>query len=281
MRNKLRNVIAATFAAAVLAGAAGCHSSSTSSAQDNPVVGSTNTSPGSTAPAATASSSAPSAAPTSTAPASAAPASGATSTAAKATAPGKAPGKPTGFTRAGRYTYDVSGTSTQPLSGTQQVSGTQTDTYDAPRGSSQHSRTTSSQGSTDQTLSVQRTGLYMQDIHLSMQGFDEDFRPVGTALFFPASYRTGSQWSWRARSTDGKYTLDVSSKVSSVSRSSVVLDSALHISGSGFDINVSQRDVVSPTYALILKEHSVTKGTAYGANISSDITRTLRSTTPS
>lgn len=193
----------------------------------------------------------------------------------------KAPGRPTGFARPGRYTYVLNGTATVPLRGTQQISGDQTFTVDPPAGSSQHSRQSDSQGTTDQTLAVRSTGLYMQDIRIANQGFNEEFRPVGSALFFPASYRTGSHWSWHAKSTDGKYTLDVSSRVASATRSAVVLDSTLHIAGNGFDIHVQQRDWISTTYALITKEHAVTSGTAYGAHVSSDVTRTLRSTTPS
>jgi hypothetical protein len=283
VRQKSRNVIAVTFTVALLA-AAGCHSSSSPGAEDNPVVGSTQTTSAPQA-ATTSTRSAPGAPASASAPASsgsgAASSAAATSGGAAPSSSAKAPGKPSGFARAGRYTYTVSGTSTQPLSGTKPVSGTQTDVYDPPRGSTQHSRTSDAQGSTDQTLSAQRTGLYLQDLHIAMQGFDEDFRPDGTALFFPANYRAGSHWTWRARSSDGKYTLAAASKIASVSHGNVVLDTSIHISGSGFDINAQQRDWVSTTYALILKEHAVTKGTAYGANVSSDITRTLQSTTPS
>jgi len=231
-------------------------------------------------------------------------ASAAASSAASAAASGKAtaaapsggskvaakpPGKPSGFTRAGTYTYDVSGTAKQPIGGDQSISGTETYAVDQPSGSNQHSKTSGKQGSQDQTLSVRNTGLYVVDIHITQQGFDEDFRPSGTALYFPASYHTGSQWSWQAKSTDGKYTISVTSKVSGNStvtvggkaQKALVLDSTLRITGSGFNITGSQRDWVSTTYALILKEHNVTHGTAYGASFSSDVSRQLKSTTPS
>jgi hypothetical protein len=201
----------------------------------------------------------------------------------------KPPGKPSGFTRAGSYTYTVSGTAKQPIGGDQNISGTETYAVDPPSGSNQHSKTSGKQGSQDMTVSVRNTGLFLVDIHITQQGFDEDFRPSGTALYFPASYHTGSHWSWQAKSTDGKYTISVTSKVSGNSTVAVagkaekalVLDSTLKITGAGFNITGSQRDWVSTTYALILKEHNVTHGTAYGASFSSDVARQLKSTTPS
>ena len=200
----------------------------------------------------------------------------------------KAPGAPTGFTRAGSYTYDLSGTAKQPFQGSQNVSGTDTQTFDAPQGTSQHNKTTGQNGSQDMTLATEKDGLHVLDISLNSPGFSEDFKPVGTAVYFPADYKVGRHWTWQAKSTDGKYTLDVSSAISGTSSVTVggkalkvlIVDSTLHITGTGFDITDQLRDWVSTTYALVLKEHSVTQGTAYGAAISSDVTRKIRSTTP-
>ena len=205
------------------------------------------------------------------------------------TAAAKAPGTPNGFTRAGTYTYDLSGTAKQPFTGSQNVSGTDTETYDPPQGAQQHNKTNGQNGSQDMTLDAAKDGLHVVDISLNSPGFNEDFKPVGTAVYFPADYAVGRHWTWQAKSTDGKYTLDVSSKVSGRSAVTVggkslkvlVVDSTLHITGTGFDLTDQLRDWVSTTYALVLKEHSVTQGTAYGASVSSDVTRKLRSTTPS
>lgn len=143
-------------------------------------------------------------------------------------------------------------------------------------------------GSQDLTLAAHAAGLYVNDINISQPGFAEDFRPVGAALYFPASYHVGSRWSWQAKSTDGKYTLNVTSAITGTSTQTIgghalrtlVVDSTLHITGAGFDITVDQRDYVSVNYALVVREHAVSHGTAYGMNVSSDITRVLRSTTP-
>jgi hypothetical protein len=200
----------------------------------------------------------------------------------------KPPGRPSGFTRAGTYTYDDWGSETTPL-GTQPASGTSSLAEDAPSGSHQHSSESNSRGSQDLTLDVRTTGLYVTDIAIHQQGFDEDFHPIGTALYFPADYRVGRSWKWAAQSTDGKYRIDVSTRISGTSSVTVqrravktlVVDSTLHITGSGFDVTDTQRDWVSTAYALIVKEHAVTSGTAEGFAVSSDVTRVLRSTTPS
>jgi hypothetical protein len=214
---------------------------------------------------------------------------GSTNPPASPRAVGKPPGKPTGFTRAGTYTYEISGTTKQPLGGNQRISGSDTDTYDPPQGSIQHNKETGQQGSSEMTLQVKSSGLYVVDLHISQQGFDEDFHPVATAKYFPASYPTGTSWSWEAKSTDNKYTLHVTSKISGSSSvtvggkalKAVIVDSTLHITGNGVDLNVQQRDWVSTTYALVLKEHSTSNGTAFGASFTSSVTRQLRSTTPS
>jgi hypothetical protein len=286
---KSGKVIAATFAAAVMVGAAGCHSSS--SPRSAGVTG-TNDATASNAPATSAStpaSGARSTAPASTTPAATATASTGTKTGGGSTSTQKPPGKPTGFTRPGSYTYDVSGTATQPFGGSQNVSGTSTQAVDPPQGSNQHSKTDGQNGSQETTIDVRQDGLHVLDIAIASQGFNEDFKPVGDALYFSSDYRVGRKWSWQAKSTDGKYTLDVTTKISGngtvpvggKSLNALIADSTLHITGTAFDLTVQQRDWVSTTYALVLKEHSVSHGTAYGANISSDITRKLRSTTPS
>lgn len=295
MRLTSEKSLAVAFAALVATlGLAACGSSSsgTNRASTLPVTSqSAANGVGSTAATSTGAGSPTSVSPTGGAgsPASSTAAGGGSTPTASTRAVSKPPGKPTGFTRAGTYTYDVSGSAKQPLGGTQQISGTDTDVYDAPQGSTQHNKDTSQQGSSEMTLQVKSTGLYVVDIHISQQGFDEDFHPVGTAKYFPASYPTGTSWAWEAKSTDGKYTLHVASKIAGTSNvtvggkslKAVVVDSTLHITGNGVDLTVQQRDWVSTTYALVLKEHSSSNGTAFGASFTSSVTRQLRSTTPS
>lgn len=205
-----------------------------------------------------------------------------------ATGPGsKPPGRPTGFTRAGTYAYDIDGTATTRM-GTQRLNSSDTLKVDPPKGSTQKTTQDSQNGTRDQTLDARAGGLYVVDINIQQSTFKEDFKPVGTALFFPSGYHVGSAWHWRARSTDGKYTLDVTSKISATqnvtvqgqSVPTVVVDSVLKFTGNSFDLTDNQRDWVATAYALIVKEHLDTHGSVAGFTYSSDETRTIRSTTP-
>ncbi len=199
-----------------------------------------------------------------------------------------APGKPTGFTRAGTYTYDVSGTASTKAT-TQKQSFVETFAVDAPKGTLQKSTEKNQNGSRDTTLDSRSTGLYVADIYFHQGSFNEDFKPVGTAVYFPSSYPVGTSWTWTAKSTDGKYTLSDSSKVTSTGKltvggqslPTVVVDTVLKFTGSGFNLTDQQRDWISTSYALVLKEHLLTSGTIQGFEIKSDETRTIRSTTPS
>jgi hypothetical protein len=204
------------------------------------------------------------------------------------TGPGsKPPGKPTGFTRAGTYTYDVSGTATTRL-GTQRLNSTDTLAVDPPKNGTQKSTQNSQQGYRSTTLAARASGLYIVDIVFHEPGFDEDFKPVGAGLYFPGDYHVGSAWKWSAKSTDGKYRLDVSSAISSTAKVTIggqslptlVIDSTLHFTGNSFDLTDHQRDWLSTAYALIVKEHLSTSGTAAGFKENSQETRTVRSTTP-
>jgi hypothetical protein len=204
------------------------------------------------------------------------------------TGPGsKAPGRPTGFTRAGTYNYDVNGTATTRL-GSQKLNSTDALKVDPPKGSQQTTTLESQQGSRSQILHAGSAGLTVVDINIQQPGFKEDFKPVGTAVFFPGDYHVGSAWKWSARSTDGKYRLDVTSKISATAKVTIggasvptlVVDSVLRFTGNSFDLTDNQRDWVSTAYALIVKEHLSTHGTVAGFTYSSDETRTVRSTTP-
>lgn len=204
------------------------------------------------------------------------------------TGPGsKPPGRPTGFTRAGTYDYDLTGTTTTRL-GAQKISGSDSLAVDPPKGSQQKTTQKNQQGSRNQTLNLTSGGLFILDIHITQGSFNEDFKPVGTAMYFPANYKVGSAWHWVARSTDGKYTLDTSSKITSSTTIVVhgqtlpvlVVDSVVKFTGNSYDLTEQQRDWVSTAYALIVKEHLVTHGTIAGFKLDADETRTIRSTTP-
>jgi hypothetical protein len=183
----------------------------------------------------------------------------------------------------GSYKYRVTGNSTS-FFGSQQVNDTATLVVDEPNGNTERTKQQSQDGSTVQGLASRSDGLYLTEVHLSQTGFDADFKPVGKALLFPGRAHQGQSWQWTMKSTDDKYTLharltiaDLHSSATTQSGdrvSTVAVSSILHITGSNFDITVHQRDE-SGRDALIVREHAVTNGTAYGTKVQSDVTSVL------
>lgn len=226
------------------------------------------------------------------APASAAPRSGNGSGGGGAAAPASAdPAVPQGgggaqpvpFPPPGSYTYRVNGSSSSAL-GKQSLDGDSTLAVDQPQGNSEHSVQRDKGGSTEQTLVSHAGGLYLSDLHLSQSGFDEEFKPVGRALLFPARAHQGQRWHWRMRSTDGNYTLTADLEVSDLHSTAtttsgqrvktVSLSSVLHLRSSDINLTIHQQDQAGRD-AVIVREHAVTDGTAYGTPVHSDATRVL------
>jgi hypothetical protein len=173
----------------------------------------------------------------------------------------------------GTYTYRQHGTAKSAL-GDQSLDGDSTLTVDQPQGSREHSTQRDRGGSTEQVLVSQAGGLYLAEIHLSQTGFDEDFKPAQPVLLFPGNAHKGQQWQWHMTSTDGKYTLNARLTVTDLSSSGVTLSSVIHLTSSDINLTIHQRDR-SGTDAVIVREHAVTDGTAYGTPFHSDVTRVL------
>lgn len=183
----------------------------------------------------------------------------------------------------GSYKYHVTGNSTS-FFGSQQINDTATLVVDEPSGNTERTKQQDQEGSTVQGLASHTDGLYLTEVHLSQTGFEADFKPVGTALLFPAEAHQGQSWNWTMKSTDGKYTLHAQLTISDLHSSAttgsgdqvstVAVTSVLHITGNNFDITVHQRDE-SGRDALIVREHAVTNGTAYGTKVQSDVTSVL------
>jgi hypothetical protein len=188
----------------------------------------------------------------------------------------------------GQYKYHATGSSSS-FFGNQKIDDTATLTVDKPNGNREHTRQADSNGSTEQVLVSEADGLYLAEVHLSQTGFDEDFKPSGKALLFPGKPKQGQRWQWTMTSTDGKYTLQGHLTLADLHSSAttgdgkrvatVAVTSVLHITGNNFDITVHQRDE-SGHDALIVREHAVTNGTAYGTKVQSDVTSVL-ATSPS
>jgi hypothetical protein len=174
----------------------------------------------------------------------------------------------------GTYTYRQHGTSSSAL-GNQSLDGASTLTVDAPQGDREHSTQRDRGGSTEQVLVGQTGGLFLAEIHLAQPGFDEDFKPAQPVLLFPAGARAGRHWHWHMTSTDGNYTLTARLEVTAIGKT-VSLSSVLHLTSSDISLTIHQSDK-SGRDAVILREHAVTDGTAYGTPFRSDVTRVLTS----
>ena len=185
---------------------------------------------------------------------------------------------------AGNYTYQVKGHADSAL-GSQSLDGTSTLTVDAAQGDSQHSTQKDKGGTTEQTVVTRPAGLFLADIKMSQQGFNQEFRPSAPVLLYPMDAKPGRSWHWRTTSTDGKYTLDASLKVgrprtvvsaSGQRVSTVTVSSVLVITGDSISMTIHQVDQASKD-GLIVREHAVADGTAYGTKFHSDSTRSLQS----
>lgn len=173
----------------------------------------------------------------------------------------------------GSYTYRLHGQSSSVL-GDQNYDGDSTLTVDQPQDGRQHSEQRDSQGKTEQVVIARADGLHLAEIHLTQPGFDEDFKPARPVLLFPADAHKGQHWRWHMTSTDGEYTLTARLTVDELNRASVALSSVLNIKSKDVDLTIHQHDKAGRD-AVILRERSVTEGTAYGTPFHSSGTRVL------
>lgn len=191
-------------------------------------------------------------------------------------------------TAPGTYTYDTSGT-VKTAFGPKDASGTTTFTVSALAGGSQHTQMKSTNSTTDEQVVPRSAGMFLSDLKINGGGgiIDVEFRLSPAALLFPSAATTGKTWSWKATSTDGKTTATQSSKVTGTQTlviggkkvSTVVVQTHLVLSG-GTDYTVDVTNWVAPSYRLVVKDHQVGHGTAYGSSYSNDITDVLRSVRP-
>ena len=183
----------------------------------------------------------------------------------------------------GSYTYQLSGSSTSVL-GKQDLDGESTLTVDQPQGNRQHSTQRDKGGSTEQVVVARLDGVFLAEIHLAQQGFDEDFKPASPVLLFPLPAHRGQHWRWHMTSTDGKYTLTARLTVDDLHSSArttngeqvdtVALTSVLHLKSDDIDLTIHQHDEAGQD-GVIIREHAVSDGTAYGTKFHSDATRAL------
>lgn len=197
------------------------------------------------------------------------------------------PADTTQATAAGDYTYDSEGTVTfggRP----QPAEGVATLTVDEASGDAQHSVLSSDQNRTEQDVLLRANGTYVSRVQLTNPAFDKTFEPEPAPLLVPDPADVGDTWAWTATSTDGKTTLKQSSKVLRAETLTIsgkkvetrVIETRLVVSGDGVDYRATLTTWYAPAFHLPVKEHQKGSGTVSGFAFASDVTATVRSTTP-
>jgi hypothetical protein len=170
--------------------------------------------------------------------------------------------------------------------GNKDIDEADTLTVDPVRHHRQHTVLRGQEGSSEQTVESRPDGLFLVDIHMSQQGFDERFHPDAPVLLYPTGAAAGRTWTWHMTSTDGEYTLTAKLRLTDASShatvnggrvSTVDIDSTLTVTGNDLKLTIQQQDRAARD-GLIVNEHAVTDGTAYGVKYHSDTTRRLTST---
>ena len=188
------------------------------------------------------------------------------------------------LTPAGVYHYRLHGTQSSSL-GSESLDDDPTLTVDVPSNERQHSTLAGKDNTTEQTLQATSGGLRLVDLRLSQEGIKAEFRPATPVLLLPATPVTGQHWRWSMTSTDGKYSLHATLRITDASGETVVrgqtvhtiaVSSVLHITGSGISVTIHQDDRGARD-GLIVSEHAVGDGTYDGIKFHTDTRRTLTS----
>jgi hypothetical protein len=187
---------------------------------------------------------------------------------------------------AGSYTYDASGTFSYGGAAPTDASGMATMTVTALKNSRQTTTLRTDQSDTVQHLLVAADGNRLERLTIGAP-IDKEFVFSPAALLFPSPAKTGQRWTRKATSTDGKATIEASSTVSRTetltiggkSVKTTVLKTRLVISGE-VDYTADITSWVVTATRLLVKDHTVGKGTYNGIDFSTDITSVLRSTVP-
>lgn len=190
-------------------------------------------------------------------------------------------------TSPGTYTYDTSGTVTAGAA--RPVNGSTNLAVDKPSGTTQHSVLGGGdQGSTEQTVVRTSSGTMLADLKLNNQAFQKEFKPVKPVLLVPKPAKVGATWSWTMTSTDGKTTASLSAKVTKqetvtvggVKTATAVIESTLKLTG---DVTYTAQDTINydEVHLIQVRDHTRGKGMINGFAFSTDITSVLRSLKPS
>ncbi|HVU73904.1 MAG TPA: hypothetical protein VHE83_13145, partial [Mycobacteriales bacterium] len=201
-------------------------------------------------------------------------------------APSKSAVAPVGA-KPGTYSEATTGTIKSAL-GTMSADGDTTLTVSADKGRDQEQKEVDKNSTTDEIARFAADGsVRFTYLHISSAAFDDTFTFTTPELVFPAKPAPGQTWSWSAKSDDGKTTItfkgtykgteDVTIGGTVVHCLIVQADFTLQ---SDTTITVTQTADYAPAYGLIVRQHQMASGTAYGTPFTADTTTTLKSLTP-
>ena len=199
---------------------------------------------------------------------------------------------------AGRYTYANTGSiETSVCAVDRRPYPATTDLQiSALRGARQEGvRGDAEQGTQSSVIEYRDSGLYLVSLVLDQPGLGRiEFRPAAPVLFLPAPPTVGKTWTFTLRSTDGKYTLDSTSRItalkqpvrlgdgSTVSTTTVRTVSTLTGTSSVGAVDLTLTTVSSASHdpALAVKEVQDTEGTVGPCRVDGHVESVMRSTRP-
>ena len=185
--------------------------------------------------------------------------------------------------------YPETATGTVKIGGSSSpADGTATLTVSPPQGTDQEQANKSQQSSTDEIARFGADGsVRLTFLHISSAAFDDSFHFATPELILPAKPVAGTTYSWSAKSDDGKTTIDYKGTVKGTENVTIggtvvhciVVQSSFTLSG-GTNVSVTQTDDYAAAYRLVVREHQVASGKAFGLPFTADITTTLTRLTP-
>jgi hypothetical protein len=187
----------------------------------------------------------------------------------------------------GSYTYDIRGDEMTSTGGVHPITGEGSLVVDPPSSASQRMVLHDPASITETTLRYQSDGVYLTALRITTAVFTKEFRPDAPVALFKIPASAGAQWSWTARSTDGRATLAATftvargetMSVGAQSAPSWVLGITMKLSG---DVEALMTQTVwrSQDGRQVYRNRSTAEGAYLGIAFKWDVQSLLRSTSP-
>lgn len=193
--------------------------------------------------------------------------------------------------KAGRYTFNRTGTRTIPGLGDQSLNGPGTLTVDPPTGSDQRTLLSYNQyDSTEQIVRSRAGGIDLVMLKLETQAGTFEFRPASPVLVAPDPLAVGATWAWEMTSTDNRLTLESTFTIARTENQSIggesvatfVVEGTTYVTGF-LNGTIHQRLWASDRHRLIVRlDESSDLGSvrSQGSSVKSRSSSVLASTTP-